>query len=50
MESSIWSVKSEKIASLETFRTEADMESFLMNNPAVIGCFDQDKGSSLLFN
>jgi len=49
MESHIWYVKSEKIASLETFRTEADMESFLMNNPAVIGCFDQDKGSSLLF-
>jgi hypothetical protein len=49
MESHIWSVKSEEIASLKTFRTEADMESFLMNNPAVIGCFDDEKGSSLFY-
>jgi len=47
MGSEIWRVQSEKIGSLEAFQTERDMESFLMNNPAIIGCWDPDASSSI---
>jgi len=40
MESQVWKVQTEKIGTLEAFRSERDMESFLMNNPAVLGCWD----------
>jgi hypothetical protein len=43
MESEIWRVRSEKIGTLETFKSEFDMESFLMNNPAIIGCWNPDE-------
>ncbi len=42
MESQIWRVRTEKIGTLESFRSEYDMESFLMNNPAIVGCWDPD--------
>ena len=42
MESEIWRVRSERIGTLESFRSEYDMESFLMNNPAIIGCWNPD--------
>lgn len=42
MESQIWKVQTEKIGSLEAFSYERDMESFLMNNPAIVGCWDPD--------
>ena len=42
MESEIWRVRSERIGTLESFRSEYDMESFLMNNPANIGCWNTD--------
>ena len=42
MESQIWKVQTEKIGSLEAFGSERDMESFLMNNPAIVGCWDPD--------
>lgn len=42
MESQIWRVQTEKIGSLEAFSSERDMESFLMNNPAIVGCWDPD--------
>ncbi|OQY08825.1 MAG: hypothetical protein B6I30_10730 [Desulfobacteraceae bacterium 4572_187] len=42
MESQIWRVRTERIGTLESFRSEYDMESFLMNNPAIIGCWDPD--------
>jgi len=44
MESEIWRVRTERIGTLESFRSEYDMESFLMNNPAIIGCWDPDAG------
>jgi hypothetical protein len=42
MESQIWRMKTEKIGDIESFRSEFDMESFLMNNPAIIGCWDSE--------
>jgi len=36
--SEIWKITSVKIGSLEPFKSERDMQSFLMNNPSVIGC------------
>ncbi|MEN6560580.1 MAG: hypothetical protein ABFD52_07390 [Acidobacteriota bacterium] len=47
MKSEIWRVQSEKIGSLEAFRSERDMESFLINNPAIVGCWDPDASSSI---
>jgi hypothetical protein len=47
MKSEIWRVKSEKMGSLEAFRSERDMESFLINNPAIVGCWDPDASSSV---
>lgn len=47
MKSEIWRVTSEKIGSLEAFSSERDMQSFLMNNPAIIGCWDPDSKGSL---
>lgn len=40
MESEIWRVQTERIGTLESFRSERDLESFLMSNPAVLGCRD----------
>jgi hypothetical protein len=42
MESEIWRVQTKKIGSLEPFRSEYDMEAFLMNNQAIIGCWDPE--------
>lgn len=36
--SEIWRVLSEKIGTLEPFRSERDMQSFIMNHPEVVGC------------
>lgn len=47
MDSEIWRVRTEKIGSLEPFRSERDMESFLMNNPAVVGCWNPESDISL---
>ena len=47
MESQIWKVQTEKIGYLEAFSSERDMESFLMNNPAIVGCWDPDSDISL---
>lgn len=47
MVSEIWRVKSEKIGPLEAFKSERDMESFLMNNPAIIGCWDPEVNNSI---
>jgi hypothetical protein len=47
MKSEIWRVQSEKIGSLEAFRSERDMESFLINNPAIVGCWDPEASSSI---
>lgn len=40
MESEIWRIQTERIGTLESFRSERDLESFLMSNPAVLGCWD----------
>jgi len=40
MESEIWKVQTERIGTLKAFRSERDLESFLMSNPAVLGCWD----------
>jgi len=47
MESQIWKVHTEKIGSLESFKSERDMESFLMNNPAIVGCWDPESELAL---
>ena len=47
MESEIWKVHTEKIGSLESFKSERDMESLLMNNPAIVGCWDPGSEISL---
>ncbi len=47
MESQIWRVQTEKIGSLESFKSERDMESFLMNNPAIVGCWDPESELAL---
>jgi len=47
MGSEIWRVQSEKIGTLEAFKSERDMESFLINNPAIVGCWDPDINSSI---
>lgn len=47
MESQIWKVQTEKIGSLEPFKSEKDMESFLMNNPAIVGCWNPEADVSL---
>jgi len=44
--SEIWRLLSEKIGHIEGFSSERDMESFLMNNPAVIGCSVADAQSN----
>jgi len=44
--SEIWRVLSEKIGHIEGFASERDMESFLMNNPSVIGCSVTDAQSN----
>ena len=35
--SQIWKVHTERIGSLEAFKSEYDMEAFLMNNPLILG-------------
>ncbi|MBE0461498.1 MAG: hypothetical protein IBX60_07680, partial [Candidatus Aminicenantes bacterium] len=47
MESQIWRVQTEKIGSLEPFKSERDMESFLMNNPAIVGCWNPESNVAL---
>jgi len=47
MESEIWRVQTEKIGSLEAFKSERDMESFLMNNPAIVGCWDPESEAAM---
>jgi hypothetical protein len=47
MDSYLWRVSTEKVGKLEPFGSEADMESFLMNNFAVIGCAISDKQSDI---
>ena len=42
MDSEIWRVRTEKIGSLEPFKSERHMEVFLMNNPAIVGCWDPE--------
>lgn len=42
MKSEIWRVYSERVGSIEAFRSERDMESFLMNNPSIIVEWDMD--------
>ena len=41
--SEIWRVRTEKMGVIEPFHSERDMESFLMNNPAVVGCWDPNE-------
>jgi hypothetical protein len=40
--SHIWRVSTEKLGSLQAFRSERDMESFLMNNPSIIVGWDSE--------
>jgi hypothetical protein len=47
MESQIWRVQTEKIGSLEPFKSERDMESFLMNNPAIVGCWNPESAIAM---
>lgn len=47
MESQIWRVRTEKIGSLEPFKSERDMESFLMINPAIVGCWNPSSDLAL---
>lgn len=44
MASEIWKVTSEKVGTLEPFKSEYDMEAFLMNNPVIIGCWKPEVG------
>ena len=41
--SEIWRVRTKMVGAIEPFHSERDMESFLMNNPAVVGCWDPDE-------
>lgn len=47
MDSQIWRVRTEKIGSLEPFKSERDMESFLMINPAIVGCWNPSSNLAL---
>jgi hypothetical protein len=47
MKSEIWRVFTERIGSIEGFKSERDMQAFLMNNPAIVGCWDPDSRDSL---
>jgi len=47
MESEIWRVVTEKIGKLEGFKSEREMQAFLMNNPAIVGCWDPDSKDSM---
>lgn len=47
MTSEIWRVHTEKVGSLEAFKSERDMESFLLNNSAILGCWDPEAASSI---
>jgi len=47
MKSEIWRVSSERVGSIESFRSERDMESFLMNNPSLIVEWDSETLESL---
>jgi hypothetical protein len=47
MSSEIWRVHTEKVGSLEAFKSERDMESFLLNNSAILGCWDPEAASSV---
>lgn len=47
MDSEIWRVRSEQVGKLQSFKSEFDMESFLMNNPAITGCVADEKSSSM---
>lgn len=47
MASEIWKVTSENVGTLEPFETEYQMEAFLMNHPAIIGCWNPDSGVEL---
>jgi len=47
MEAEIWRVRTERMGTLESFKSEYDMESFLMNNPAIIGCWNPDAGLAI---
>lgn len=47
MESEIWRVITEKVGKLEAFKSEREMQVFLMNNPAIIGCWDPESKDSL---
>jgi len=44
----LWRVNTTKIGVLESFNSEYDMEAFLMNNPAIIGCDKKEGGGALL--
>jgi hypothetical protein len=46
---SIWKIETNEIASLEAFASEYQMEAFLMNNPALLGCGgDGEEGAPFL--
>jgi hypothetical protein len=42
MKSEIWRVVTQRIGSIEAFGSEREMQAFLMNNPAIVGCWDPD--------
>lgn len=44
--SQIWKVHTERIGSLEAFKSEYDMEAFLMNNPLILGYRSEDPALS----
>lgn len=47
--SSIWKIETNEIASLEAFASEYQMEAFLMNNPALLGCGgEEEEGAPFL--
>jgi len=46
--SQIWCLKSEKLGSLQSFNSERDMESFLMNNPTILVGASSEKSEGFL--
>lgn len=47
MRSEIWRVITERIGKIEAFKFERDMQVFLMNNPAIVGCWDPEAKGTL---
>jgi len=49
IQSEIYRVITERVGSLEAFGSEREMQAFLVNNPAIVGCWDPSTKSQMPF-